>query len=267
MSRLIVNKIVFYKYHGCGNDFIIVDGRNISLQPTPQKIRTLCERHFGIGSDGLLILKDSDDADFRMIFFNPDGSRATFCGNGGRCIAAFAQKLGVIKNKCIFIADDGTHHAEIIKNNANTAVVKLSMNDVLKEKNVEGGFLLNTGTEHFVKYIEDINDFDLKEFGSSMHNKPSFGSKGANINIAEIDNNQQINVRTYEKGVFDETLSCGTGVVATALTSYNYIKKTNLTVNTKGGSLQVSFKVSDTGYTDIFLTGGATLVFKGEISI
>lgn len=262
-----MNKIVFYKYHGCGNDFIIIDGRNISLQLNPHQINALCERHFGIGSDGLLILEDGKDADFRMIFFNPDGSRATFCGNGGRCIAAFAQKLGVIKDKCTFIADDGTHYAEIIENDANTAVVKLSMNDVLKEKKVEDGFLLNTGTEHFVKYIENINDFDLKGFGSSMHNNPAMGSKGANINIAEIDSNSQINVRTYEKGVFDETLSCGTGAVATALTSYNYINKTNLTVNTKGGSLQVSFKVSDKGYTDIFLTGGATLVFKGEISI
>ncbi len=267
MSRLIVNKIVFYKYHGCGNDFIILDGRNISLQLTPHQINALCERHFGIGSDGLLILEDSDDADFRMIFFNPDGSRATFCGNGGRCISAFAQKLGVINDKCTFIADDGTHHAEIIKNNANTAVVKLSMNDVLKEKNVEGGFLLNTGTEHFVKYIDNINDFNLNEYGFTMHNNPAMGSKGANINIAEIDANQQINVRTYEKGVFDETLACGTGAVAAALTSHNYMRKTNLTVNTKGGSLQVSFKVSDTGYTDVFLTGGATLVFKGEISI
>ncbi len=251
--------MIFYKYHGTGNDFILIDGRkNISL--SKKNIEYLCKRHFGIGSDGLLILKNSKTYDFIMDFYNPDGSQATFCGNGARCIVKFAQFLKIIKNKTIFQAKDGTHNAHIQKNK-----VSLQMLNVEKIKEIDDLIFLNTGTAHTVKFVNDIENINIEEARKIRYNK-KINKKGTNVNFVQIFDNY-IKIRTYEKGVEAETLSCGTGVTAAAI-AYAYktnFKKTKIYVKSNGGDLSVSFKKKKNIFNDIFLTGNAIQIFKGYI--
>ncbi len=255
-------KIDFYKYHGTGNDFIMIDGRT-GIELSTEQIQFLCDRHFGIGSDGLLIVRNSHDYDFRMQFYNPDGSEGSFCGNGARCIVKFAKQLDIIANKCFFIAKDGIHKAQIINEN-----VQLQMIDVADYKIYDDLIYLNTGTQHAVVFVDDIDRIDIKNSATKIRFDQRFAPQGTNVNFIQ-KYKDGIKIRTYEKGVEAETLSCGTGVVASSLAYAleHKIEKGRIRVKAKGGDLSVDFEKNETGFEKIFLTAQAKLVFFGEIDV
>lgn len=259
-------KIKFYKYQGVGNDFILLDNReNIYSKITTEQVKEMCDRHFGIGADGLMLLNKKEDYDFEMIYFNADGKEGSMCGNGGRCIVQFAFMLGIKKTKYLFIATDGAHEAEISLDKK----VSLKMNNVKDVRFSLDHYTLDTGSPHYVKYIKNVEGFDVVTEGRKIRNSKEFVEKGINVNFVEKLSEDQIYVRTYERGVEDETLSCGTGVTASALISaHNDNGFNRVEVKTKGGNLSVEFeKVNDTKFKNIWLCGPATFVFSGDIEI
>lgn len=256
----------FYKYQGTGNDFILIDNRNNTVSLNAEQVNALCNRRFGIGADGLMLLEHEHGFDFRMVYYNSDGNQSSMCGNGGRCITAFAKLLGIIENKAKFLAVDGPHEAVIDEN----AIVSLRMQDV---KSVEAGedyFYMNTGSPHYVKFAANIENFDVVAEGRKIRNNERFKEEGTNVNFIEKQDDALF-VRTYERGVEDETYSCGTGVTAAALAAG--IKgistgKNNCLVKTRGGNLEVSFeKVLEQNFYNIWLKGPAVMVFKGTIDL
>lgn len=255
----------FYKYQGTGNDFILLDNRNqLYSNITQQHVKAACDRHFGIGADGLMLLNTSNEFDFAMTYFNSDGNESSMCGNGGRCITAFAKNLGIINDQATFSAIDGEHIASI-----NDSFVELKMNDVHGLIIREESFELNTGSPHYVHYMDDVKDLQVKKEGALIRYSPLYKEHGINVNFVEIINNQEIFVRTYERGVEDETLSCGTGVTAAAIT---FIKDMygpqQVNINTLGGKLVVRCNnIDQQNYDQIWLCGNAEFVFKGEIEV
>lgn len=264
-----MKEIPFVKYHGAGNDFVLIDNRAGLYKLSEKEIQKICHRHFGIGSDGLMLLEKADGFDFKMVFYNPDASKDMMCGNGGRCIVAFAHSLGIINNKASFLAPDGKHTAEIIEKQGYKYIVKLSLSDVKEIINFQDGQFLNAGTPHFVKQVDNLETLNLKEIGSKIRYDKRFEkTKGSNANFIEIVKEGEINIRTYERGVEDETLACGTGITASAIAySEKYNPKTNpITINSKGGKLKVYFtKTNSNTYSNIFLEGEAEKVFEGKI--
>ena len=271
-------KIPFYKYQGTGNDFVMIDQRvQQFLKKTDTAIiNHLCDRRFGIGADGLILLENPDvpnsGIDFKMVYFNADGSESSMCGNGGRCLTAFAHFLGVFKEKCRFMAIDGEHEATINADNW----VELKMIDV---KNIEIGndyFLLNTGSPHYVVFTEDLTDIDVYENGRAIRYSERFHTEGVNVNFVEILNSPSggrgaagIEVATYERGVEAETFSCGTGVTAAAIAYYlkNHAA-TRVPIKTKGGLLEVHFESNTEGiFQNVWLCGPALQVFEGEVEV
>ena len=258
----------FSKYHGTGNDFVMIDGRK---QDTAflnnDLIRRLCDRRFGIGGDGLIILEDSTDFDFRMRYYNADGREGTMCGNGGRCITSFAYKIGACDENCTFEGIDGKHEASILKNGE----IRLRLKDVHGIETMEDGYLLDTGSPHFIKFVPDIEKTDVEHDGAGIRNQARFGPGGVNANFVELGPlDDQISVRTFERGVEAETWSCGTGVSAAAIAASLHTGSDNLTyrVLTRGGDLRVSFSVKPfQHYTGIYLTGPASHVYDGTIEI
>lgn len=255
----------FFKYQGAGNDFILIDNREKKNSLNVQQIQYLCDRHFGIGADGLMLLEHSDIADFKMIYFNSDGNESTMCGNGGRCITAFAKKLGIIRNTATFEAIDGLHSAEIL----NDQQVRLKMQDVSEIKILNGDFVLNTGSPHYVQIVENIQNVNVYEYGRKIRNSEPFCKEGINVNFVEVKDKNNILVRTYERGVENETLACGTGITAAALITakIHHSEQDKIFVTTPGGKLQVEFEWNNHQYQNIFLTGNARYVFYGEIEI
>lgn len=253
----------FYKYQGTGNDFVFIDNRQEFFNKNNSKlIAHLCDRRFGIGADGLILLENDKDVDFKMVYFNADGNQSTMCGNGGRCIVAFAEMLNIIKEKTTFNAIDGLHQATI-KN----SFVKLKMQDVNEVEIYKNHTFLNTGSPHHVTLVDNVKVIDVNTEGSKIRYGTLYNKAGANVNFVDQLNTDTFTVRTYERGVENETLSCGTGVTAVALAMHT-IGKTNkeeITLNVEGGTLKVSFNKAENGYTNIWLQGPATLVFKGEI--
>ncbi len=256
------NTLTFYKYQGTGNDFVMLDNRENVLQDNDvATIKFLCDRRFGVGADGLILLENSDTTDFKMVYFNADGNQSTMCGNGGRCIVAFAKHLGLIEEKTIFEAIDGLHHASIKED-----VVSLQMQDVTEIKECNDYLFLDTGSPHHVQFEENILNFDLVGQGRKIRNE-IYGVAGSNVNFVKKINDITYKMRTYERGVEDETLSCGTGATAVALAMYHQKKTVSTTIKlqVEGGELQVSFQENEGKYSQIFLTGKAIQVFKGEI--
>jgi len=256
----------FYKYTGAGNDFILLDDYNNNIpELSAKQIYSMCDRHFGIGADGIMILKKSKALDFDMEYFNADGSGGTMCGNGGRCLVAFAQKLGLIKNHTKFLASDGIHEAFINQRN----IVKLKMINVDEIETVGKDFYCYTGSPHYVIFVDDIETIDVLNEGRKIRYSDKYKDKGTNVNFVKIEENHAISIRTYERGVEDETLACGTGSVAAALTcaKINEFCSGEVSVHTKGGLLKVSFNKTDDYYEDIWLTGPADFVFQGEINL
>ena len=258
--------ISFDKYQGTGNDFILIDNRKKEIQLTVEQIAFLCNRHFGIGADGLMLLELEPGVDFKMVYFNSDGNESSMCGNGGRCITAFAKSVGLINDKSRFMAIDGLHEASVSGVNH----VSLKMNDV---KSVETGndfFYLNTGSPHYVKFVENIKDYDVFAEGKKIRYNERFFAEGTNVNFIEKTDNG-IFVRTYERGVENETLSCGTGVTASALVAaMNGVssEKNSCKISTLGGNLNVRFdKVLESNFYNIWLEGPADFVFHGSVNL
>ena len=256
-------KLNFFKYQGTGNDFIIIDNRQDRFGKYDAKqIKLLCHRRFGIGADGLILLENDEKSDFKMVYFNSDGNQSSMCGNGGRCIVAFANYLGIIKDKASFMAIDGVHHAQI-----SSGIVYLEMQDVKTIEKYQNHTFLNTGSPHHVEIIEQLEELDVKNNGARIRFAEPYTEKGTNVNFVKKISSTSFAVRTYERGVEDETLSCGTGVTAVAL-AMHYIgetEKNQINLITPGGELKVSFDSSESGFKNIKLIGPTEQVFKGEI--
>ena len=258
-------KIHFYKYQGTGNDFVILDNRDWRYSSLSQEqVRFLCDRRFGIGGDGLMLLNPKLDYDFEMKYYNADGRESTMCGNGGRCMVKFAFHLGIRTEKYFFTAADGDHEAEIDDDGS----VSLKMLDVDSFEEDHGDYLIDTGSPHYVKIVSDVMDYDVYEKGMDIRYSAEFAKEGINVNFVEQKKADEIIVRTYERGVEDETLSCGTGVVASAIVCHhNDVGYNDVTVLTKGGRLVVEFDRVNESYKNIWLCGPAEKVFEGDIEI
>lgn len=256
--------IHFYKYQGAGNDFIIADNRDKKIQLSQQQVAFMCDRHFGIGADGLMLLEHTEGYDFKMVYYNSDGNESTMCGNGGRCIAAFAQKLGIVKTEAKFLAIDGGHTAII----DTSGTVHLAMQDVHHIAFKDGFAILNTGSPHYVAWVDDADSTDVFNNGRAIRNRDEFQPKGINVNFVQTEEHG-IKVRTYERGVEDETLSCGTGVTASAIANAkDATGKFDVPIHTPGGQLRVTFTKEIPGAaTDVVLIGPAVLVFEGDIEL
>ncbi|WP_405568028.1 diaminopimelate epimerase [Polaribacter sp. Asnod6-C07] len=254
--------LTFYKYQGTGNDFVMIDNRTkIFPKTNTDKISQICDRHFGIGADGIILIENDNDFDFKMIYFNADGSQ-TFCGNGGRCAVAFAKYLNIIKDKTTFLAYDGQHFAEI-----NEGIVSLHMIDVHEIVVKENSVFAYTGTQHHVEMVDELDNYPVFDNGKKI--RYSYADPGSNVNFAQQINENTFRVRTYEKGVEDETLACGTGVTAVAIAMHktNKTKSNSISLPVEGGILQVSFNENNGIYTNVFLKGPAKFVFEGDIVI
>ena len=254
--------IEFYKYQGTGNDFIMIDDREKEFDLKDNDlIAALCERRMGIGADGLILLREHGTLDFEMIYFNADGKESSMCGNGGRCIIAFAQMLEMTGNETTFMAIDGEHKGRLMDDG-----IYLQMQDVKKIEGVGDGLVLNTGSPHYIEMVDELDYIDVDKQGRKIRNSVPFKKDGINVNFV-LDANE-LQVRTYERGVEAETLSCGTGVVATAIAMHyaNCIEETLVNVKTKGGELTVSFEEFNGGYRNIWLSGEASMVFAGEFA-
>ncbi|TAG14267.1 MAG: diaminopimelate epimerase [Sphingobacteriia bacterium] len=254
----------FYKYQGTGNDFIILNNRTGSIDLSQAQIRFLCDRKFGIGADGLMLLNTIVGYDFEMKYYNADGSESTMCGNGGRCLTRFAYDSGIQKEQYSFLAIDGPHEAKL----ANNGWIHLKMIDVSTIIKHGDDFVLNTGSPHYIKQVNELDTLDVFTEGRSIRYNDEFGADGINVNFV-CQAGECIKVRTYERGVEDETLSCGTGVTAAALAfagDSNGFNKIN--IETKGGKLTVEFnKIGPNNFNNIWLCGPAVFVFEGDIDL
>jgi diaminopimelate epimerase len=261
-------EIAFYKFHGTGNDFILIDDRNRSFSVSDSLIEQMCDRHFGIGADGLILLREKEGYDFEMIYFNADGKEGTMCGNGGRCIVAFSDFLSLIGQKAKFLAVDGEHHGIILDRSNQEWMVRLKMSDVLGLENENDGYLVDTGSPHLVCFAGNIHELDVYHEGRKIRYSDRFIKKGVNVDFAQMEE-KEIYLRTYERGVEKETLSCGTGATATAL-AYAYMHSLPsgpVSIRTKGGTLTISFKRVGQKFHDIWLEGPAKKVFQGICTV
>jgi diaminopimelate epimerase len=252
----------FYKYQGTGNDFVMIDDRaeDFDLKDLA-RIQRLCDRKFGIGADGLILIRNHPDFDFEMIYFNADGSQS-MCGNGARCTVAFAAFLGIISNETKFLAIDGSHEA-LIQNNQ----VEVRMGDVKGIKREGDDFFLNTGSPHHIKFVNEVNEYPVYDQGKSIRYDPKYNPGGTNVNFVEKLTENEIFVRTYERGVEDETLSCGTGITAAALAFAPQSQNATIQIQTLGGKLAVRFSANEDGsFRDIWLIGPALQVYSGTIN-
>tara|TARA_B100000900_G_C20535346_1_gene698117 strand:- start:445 stop:1221 length:777 start_codon:yes stop_codon:yes gene_type:complete len=257
-------RVKFSKYQGAGNDFVIIDNRSKVYSLTQQQIERLCNRRFGIGADGLIVLENSLEVDFQMIYYNANGFMGSMCGNGGRCVVAFAKELGLITEYCNFLAYDGLHSARCISEDN----IALKMTDVSVVKSIVDAWQIDTGSPHIIFFKNNIKDIDVKEDGASVSNSSIYKEQGINVNFAERIGDDLV-LRTYERGVEDETLACGTGAIATAIAAREsgLINEDKVLVNVLGGKLNVSFTKKENVYCDIYLTGDAKFVFKGELNV
>jgi diaminopimelate epimerase len=252
----------FFKYQATGNDFIMIDDRQARFDLDRQAyIARLCDRRFGIGADGLILLRQRPGFDFQMVYFNADGREGTFCGNGGRATVKFAHSLGLFNDTTHFIAADGPHKARVLPNGQ----VVLHMGDVAEISPVLNGFFLNTGSPHYVLQVEVLDQYPVFEQGKALRYHEAFAPKGTNVNFIAPKQGSALQVRTYERGVEDETYSCGTGVTAAALVAARMGYQSPVTVETKGGTLEVGFRETDGAFTAITLAGPALEVFTGTL--
>ncbi len=314
----------FWKYQGAGNDFVMLDQRENQWigRADTLRIEHLCDRRFGIGADGLILLQNRSGYDFEMVYFNADGRESTMCGNGGRCLAAFAQHLGIAKGECRFMAIDGEHEAIIFKQenretgepcllagrqeNRRTVPigrqageqenvkledglwVELKMTDVQHVEKQGDAYILNTGSPHYVRFVEGLKNLNMVAEGRIVRYSERFKGEGINVNLVEIvkqenretvpigrqageqENVKILKIRTYERGVEDETYACGTGVAAAAIASFlqsgGSVGDLEIAVSAKGGDLAVRFHANGDGsFSNIWLCGQAMRVFEGEI--
>lgn len=253
----------FYKYQATGNDFVLIDNRDNKFSFSKEQIQRICDRKFGIGADGLMLIEKHPSLDFNLVYYNSDGSQS-LCGNGSRAAVQFASFLGMVNGKAQFNAYDGAHGAEILP----SGIVRLKMNDV---KGIEVGadhFDINTGSPHYIKFVKNIDTYPVYEEGKKIRDSDSYQPAGTNVNYVELLPANTIFVRTYERGVENETLSCGTGVTAAALAASVKGYTSPVTVKTKGGNLSVEFTTSQSGtFQRIYLIGPAKRVFEGSLEL
>lgn len=264
----------FWKYQGAGNDFVLVDQRErqwLTREDT-HRIARLCDRRFGIGADGLILLQQKTGYDFEMVYFNADGRESTMCGNGGRCIVAFARHLGLIGETCCFWAIDGAHEARLLPERAaapGAEWVELKMIEVANIQRDGEAYVLNTGSPHYVRFVSGLDQVDMAEAGRLVRYSDRYQQAGINVNFAEA-NADGLSVRTYERGVEDETLACGTGVTAAAIAWHLHKgarpSAQSVPIQTQGGALAVRFEAHEDGtFSEIWLCGPATRVFVGDV--
>ncbi len=260
-------EINFHKYQGTGNDFIILDNRSGEYSDlNAATIKKLCNRNFGIGADGLMMFNEKEGYDFDMTYYNADGNTGSLCGNGSRCIVKFAFHSGIIKEHFLFTASDGEHKAKI----ASDGIVSLKMKDVDSIQRHHLDFILDTGSPHLVKMTPDVMKLDVYKKGKEIRNSSEFEKEGINVNFVEqLAEPDKIIVRTYERGVENETLSCGTGVTAAAIVCFHNESGFNeVEIETPGGHLNVEFdRTVDGSFKNIWLCGPAEKVFSGTITI
>lgn len=255
-------KLQFFKYQGTGNDFVIIDNRQeIFPKNNTKLVAELCDRRFGVGADGLILLENDNLSDFKMVYYNADGAESSMCGNGGRCLVAFAHYLGVIDKETTFNAVDGLHHATVEGD-----IVNLKMIDVDNIHEKQNHSFLDTGSPHHVQLVKELEKFDVQKEGKKLR-YGIYGESGSNINFVEQKQDNAFDVRTYERGVEGETFSCGTGVTAVALAMHESGKTAanEVHIHTIGGDLTISFEKKDGKYSNIFLKGPAIQVFKGTM--
>ncbi|MGB1040346.1 MAG: diaminopimelate epimerase [Flavobacteriales bacterium] len=257
-------EVKFYKYQGTGNDFVMIDNRELLLDKSDISIaKQLCDRRFGIGADGLILIENHPNADFDMIYFNGDGTQS-FCGNGSRCAVSFANFLGIINNETTFNAIDGMHDATF-----NNEKVELKMGDVSSIEKDEDYFFIHTGSPHYIEYRDDISDLDIVTEAHKIRYNDRFREEGTNVNYVQKQSDNSLKMRTYERGVEGETLSCGTGATAVALSGViNYQLSSPISIHVPGGELSIKFnQVSEEKFEDIWLIGPAVQVFEGVVEI
>lgn len=256
-------KIPFVKYQATGNDFVLIDNRSGQYSFTVEQIQKICDRRFGVGADGLMLIEKHPSLDFNLVYYNSDGSQS-LCGNGSRAAVSMAAALGLAKSKTTFNAFDGAHEAELLPN----GIVRLRMNPVNEVKTLPDAQFINTGSPHYIRFVSDVDHFPLVEEGRKIRYSETFKPGGTNANFVEALPGNTIKVRTYERGVEDETFSCGTGVTAAALASSFKGYRSPVYVKVKGGELSVEFKSGQAGtFTDIFLIGPAKMVFEGTLEL
>lgn len=260
-------KLRFDKYQGTGNDFIMVDNREMQFPAHDTGlVARLCHRRFGIGADGLILLQNHAEHGLEMVYFNSDGRTSSMCGNGGRCFAAFAKQLGLAEEKVHFLAVDGPHEATFEED-----TISLKMQDVKDISPRATAFVLNTGSPHFVLFQEGIDNINFVKLAKGIRHSAEFDKEGINVNFVEVKSPDSIRMRTFERGVEDETYSCGTGVVAASLAHHHahadkHTETKTIAVATVGGNLKVRFSYSPgKGFADVWLIGPAERVFGGEI--
>lgn len=254
--------ISFHKYQGTGNDFVMIDNRLGAFDKSNlELVSRLCDRRFGIGADGVILIENSDQADFEMVYFNPDGSQS-LCGNGSRCAVMFAKFLGIIEDSTEFIAIDGEHEARIEGD-----LVYLKMHDVASVEKIGKDYLIDTGSPHYIKYVENTDTIDPVLEGRAIRYSDRFSNKGVNVNFLQKVENDALKIRTYERGVENETLSCGTGCTAAALSLAIDSDINSVNLQAMGGELRVDFNKVNSGFSNIYLIGPAEAVFQGEIEV
>lgn len=264
-----MSSIHFYKYQATGNDFVMIDNRSGQYSFTEDQIKKICDRRFGVGADGVILIEKHASLDFNMVYYNSDGSQS-LCGNGSRAAVKMASALGMVNGKTSFNAYDGLHEAKLLPNE----IVRLKMGDVHEVKTIEKDLFINTGSPHFIRFVENLKDYPVVEEGRKIRYSDAFAPKGTNVNFVELQKDNTIFVRTYERGVEDETLSCGTGVTASALAASLKGYTSPVKIKAMGGELSIEFtpQVSQSGgltstFSDIFLIGPAKMVFEGEMEL
>jgi len=259
--------ILFYKYHGTGNDFVLIDNRNNHFKADNNQIAFICNRRLGIGADGIILLENKKGYDFFMRYFNSDGSEGSMCGNGGRCAVAFANHLGIISDKAKFYGADGAHSAVITDQKNNVLLVNLKLKNVNEILKFQNDFIIDTGSPHYIRFVKSVKKVNVESLGGKLRNDKKISEKGVNVDFVEITKTGLF-VRTYERGVEQETLSCGTGVTASALVySYKNNISSPILINTLGGKLKVHFKTKNNSFTDVWLEAPATFVFSGGLQV
>ena len=263
-------RLPFVKYQGAGNDFILCDDRGGEVQRSlgTERIARLCDRHFGVGADGLMLLRgDGDDVDFEMVYYNSDGRPSTMCGNGGRCIVRYAYDLGIHRNRYRFRAVDGVHEATLEADRR----VALTMGDVTQVTEVDGDYVIDTGSPHYLSFVDKLSVVDVKQRGREIRRSAPFADGGINVNFIEVRKGE-LSIGTYERGVEDETLACGTGVTAAVIAFIHRVQPTPLgdfrvRVLARGGELTVTGRYDGSAFRQLCLIGGADFVFSGTIDL
>ena len=254
--------IKFSKYHGAGNDFVMINAIKTPVILSDDEVKAICDRRTGVGADGLIMVLPSEKYAFRMKYYNCDGHESTFCGNGGRCIAAFAVEEGLASQHIEYEAIDGIHKADVTKKSDNEYLVSITMRDIEGFDLTDERLLINTGSPHYVTRVDNLMGFDVRKRGAAIRNNKNISKDGVNVDFMEIIDNQY-HIRTFERGVEDETLACGTGVTASAIAAALWYGGNNIDIRTTLATLNVKFEMSGNAIKNIVLTGPATHVFDG----